>query len=113
MMANVGAKLLSNLNWMFGSRKPDVYAFGAVDEFRQYFTTPDGMLDSGFYRGKDDFIFTQAELINVRPEPIQVYLQFDVEYVPGKAKRLASTSFTSATGMSYRFLGFNISLTGS
>ena len=105
MAANIGGKLMSGLNWMYGSRKPDVYAFGAVDEFRQYFTTPDGKLDSGFYRGKDDFIFTQAELINIRPEPIKVYLQFDVEFVPGKARRIASTSFASATGMFYVALG--------
>jgi hypothetical protein len=111
MAASFGTKALSSLNWIFGSRNQDVFAFGAVDEFRQYFTTPDGILDSGFYRGPDDYIFTQAELINIRPEPVQVYLQFDVEYVPGKSKRLAVTSFSSATGMFHYPASVNTILT--
>ncbi|QDS73618.1 hypothetical protein FKW77_001891, partial [Venturia effusa] len=64
MAAKIGGKAFSALNWLFGSSKPDVFAFGAVDEFRQFFTTQDGSLNSGFYRGKDDFIYTQAELVN-------------------------------------------------
>lgn len=101
MIASVGSKAMSGLNWIFGNRKPDVFAFGAVDEFRQWFTTPDGLLDSGFYRGPDDFFFAQAELINIRPEPVKIYLQFDTEFIDGKAKRLATTSFTSATGTGF------------
>lgn len=74
-----------------------VYGFGAVDEFRQYFTTPDGKFDSGLHRGADDWLLYQAEIVNYKPEPQEVYLQFDVEHVPGQVGQPASTQFTSAT----------------
>jgi hypothetical protein len=97
MLMNAGMSLMSNLNWMTGSKKPDIFAFGAVDEFRQLFTTEDGKMDSGFYRGPKDVMFAQAELINYRPEAQKVWLQFDIEFVPGKAAKNAATMFASAT----------------
>jgi hypothetical protein len=99
-MMNAGMGAMSSLNWITGAKKPDIFAFGAVDEFRQWFTTPDGSMDSGFYRGPNDMMFAQAEIINYRPEPQKVYLQFDIEFVAGKAKKNAATMFASATSLS-------------
>ncbi|KAF2404354.1 hypothetical protein EJ06DRAFT_518776 [Trichodelitschia bisporula] len=75
---------------------------GAVDEFRQWYTTPDGQLKAGFYIKNDEFIM-QAELVNYHPEPQNVFLQMDIEWVPGKygpdasQATLAATSCDSAT----------------
>lgn len=74
-----------------------VFGFGAVDEFTQWFTTPDGKFNSGFYLGKKDKMLMQAEIVNYRSEPQKVFLQFDVEYLPGKVGSEAVTAFTSTT----------------
>jgi hypothetical protein len=57
---------------------------GAVDEFVDYFTTPDGQLDSGYYIPKNTTFFMFGEIINYMKEGQKVYLQADLEYVPGK-----------------------------
>jgi hypothetical protein len=76
-----------------------IFGFGAVDEFRQLFTAPDGKFDSGFYFGQTDKLFFQAEVVNYRKEPQKLFLQFDVEHVPGKAGKDAMTTFLSTTGI--------------
>jgi hypothetical protein len=49
-----------------GKMRASIFGFGAVDEFRQMWTTPDGKFDSGFYLAKDDKLFMQAEIVNYR-----------------------------------------------
>jgi hypothetical protein len=75
-----------------------VFGFGAVDEFKQLWTTPDGKFDSGYYLGKNDKMLMQAEIVNYNKISKSVYLQFDVEYVPGKVGKPAATSFITTTG---------------
>jgi hypothetical protein len=82
----------------------EIFGFGAVDEFKQLFTTANGKFDSGFYFGRNDKLFFQAEVVNYLKEPQKVYLQMDVEYVAGKVGRDATTSFVSTT--SAQFLPF-------
>jgi hypothetical protein len=69
---------------------------GAVDGFTQYYTTPDGKFNSGYYI-KDDTFIMQAELVNYRKEPQKVYIQMDIEYVPGKVGSDATQSTLAAT----------------
>jgi hypothetical protein len=91
----------SMLGGFFGNNKPkqemSIFGFGAVDEFKQWFTTPDGKFDSGFYLAKDDLMLLQAELVNYRKEEQKVFLQIDVEYVDGKSPKSAATTFATAT----------------
>jgi len=75
-----------------------VFSFGAVDEFKQLWTTPDGKFNSGYYLGKKDKLLMQAEIVNYNKDSKQVYLQYDIEYVKGKAGKPATTSFITTTG---------------
>jgi hypothetical protein len=74
-----------------------ILGFGAVDEFKQMFTSADGKFDSGFYLGPKDKQFYQAEAVNYRKEPQSIYLQMDTEYQPGNPRNDAQTSFTTTT----------------
>jgi len=93
------AQGLQGIQGFFGAKtRAAIFGFGAVDEFRQMWTTPDGKFDSGFYLAKDDKLLLQAELVNYRKEAQQLWLQADVEWVPGKVGRSAYTTIGSATG---------------
>lgn len=81
-----------------------VFSFGAVDEFKQFWTTKDGKFDSGYYLGANDKILLQAEMTNLSKGPKEVYLQFDVEYLPGKVGSPATTTFISTTSKFYFML---------
>lgn len=74
-----------------------IFIGGAVDDFTQLYTTPDGKFQSGYYVGKNDFAM-QAEMINYRKEEQKVYMQIDLEYVPGKQGGEAQQSVLSAVG---------------
>jgi len=41
---------------------------GAVDEFTQYFTTPDGKFESGYMLGSQDKFAVMGKVINYRKE---------------------------------------------
>ena len=71
-----------------------------MDEFKQRFLTVDSTskLQSGHYLGNDDKTFFQGELINYTKTPQRLYLQIDVEYMPGKQGNGAFVSFSSVTG---------------
>jgi hypothetical protein len=56
---------------------------GAVDEFTDFYTTQDGKMNSGYYIPQNIKAQMSGEIINYRKEPQQVYIQFDLEYVPG------------------------------
>lgn len=98
MMDSIMGAFGSFTHRFLGAKKTSVFGFGAVDEFKQHFTTPDGKFDSGFYRQPKDQLFVQAEVVNYREEAQNIYLQADVEFVPGKVGKMATTSFSSATG---------------
>jgi hypothetical protein len=83
--------------WLTNILNLEIFGFGAVDEFKQLFTTANGKFDSGFYFGQKDKLFFQAEVVNYRKQPQNVYIQMDVEYVPGRVGREASTAFVSTT----------------
>lgn len=71
---------------------------GAVDGFTQYYTTPDGKFESGYQIQNSNFMM-QAEMVNYRPEQQKVYIQVDIEYMPGKWGSDASQATLAATGM--------------
>jgi hypothetical protein len=77
---------------------------GAVDEFTQFYTTPDGKFESGFMLGKEDRFAMMGEVINYRNEKQDVFVQFDLEWVEGRVGADISKASLSATGMLFSFL---------
>jgi hypothetical protein len=75
-------------------------AMAAVDEYTQWYTTPDGKYDSGMYIDPKDRFFFQAELINYKAVAQEVYFQIDMEWVDGKVGRHATYTPISVTGCS-------------
>jgi hypothetical protein len=67
------------------------------DEFTQFYTTPDGKFNSGYYIKDNDFAL-QAEIINYRSTEQSVYIQTDLEYLPGKVGSDAEQGILSAVG---------------
>jgi hypothetical protein len=57
-----------------GSLSPFMGA--GVDDFTQYYTTPDGKYPSGYYI-KDDTFLMQLELVNYKEVPQKVYVQME------------------------------------
>jgi hypothetical protein len=78
-------------------------AMATVDEYTQWFTSPDGKFPSGHYIDPTDRFFVQAEAINYRNEPQEIYLQMDLEWVKGKAGKHATFSPISVTGRSIAY----------
>jgi hypothetical protein len=66
-----------------GNTKVASFVGGAVDEFVDYFTTPDGKFNSGFYIPVGAKAMMSGEVINYRREPQTVYVRLDLEWVPG------------------------------
>jgi hypothetical protein len=71
---------------------------GAVDEFIDYYTTPDGKFNSGYYIPPKISAMMSGEIINYLKEPQEVYIQFDVEFVPGKVGTEAVKTAISVEG---------------
>ena len=69
-----------------------------LDEYTQWFTSPDGKFDSCVYVTLKDRFFMQGEVINYNPKPQDVYIQMDMEYVDGKVGQYATTTPVSVTG---------------
>jgi hypothetical protein len=57
---------------------------GAVDEFVDYFTTPDGKVNSGYYIPAASKAMMSGEVINYLKSQQTVYIRLDLEWVPGK-----------------------------
>jgi len=75
-----------------------IFGFAAVDEFKQLFTTPDGKFDSGYYLGQDDRLLLQGEIINYLPQPQKIFLQMDIEYMPGRVGKETATTISNVQG---------------
>jgi hypothetical protein len=75
-------------------------AMAAVDEYVQWYTTPDGKFDSGMYIDARDKFFFQAELVNYKMVSQDVYFQIDAEWVEGKVGTHATYTPISVTGCS-------------
>jgi hypothetical protein len=71
---------------------------GAVDEFTDYYTTPDGKFPSGYYIPTGIKATMSGEIINYLKEPQQVYIQFDMEYLPGRVGTEAVKAAVSVEG---------------
>jgi hypothetical protein len=75
----------------------NVFIGGAVDNFTQMYTTPNGLFNSGYYIKENNFMM-QAEMINYRKEEQIVYVETDIEYVLGKQGSDSEQGVLSATG---------------
>lgn len=73
-------------------------SMATVDEYTQWFTTKDGEFPSGHYVDPSDRFFIQAEALNYLQVPQQIYIQVDLEYVPGKVEKHATWTPLSVTG---------------
>lgn len=74
------------------------------DEASNMFTTPDGTFNAGFQLGPQPKIAMQAELVNYRVEPQQVFVVVEYEHVPTTATTSqvadSAVSLFSVTGCS-------------
>ena len=71
---------------------------GAVDEFTDLYTTPDGKFDSGYYVPPGVRASMSGEIINYLKEEQKVYIQFDLEFVPGHVGQEAVKAALSVEG---------------
>jgi hypothetical protein len=71
---------------------------GAVDEFTVWYTSEDSKTDSGYYISNHTTMAVQAEVVNYKPTPQQIYLTMDIEYLPGKVGRDAMSTLLTVTG---------------
>lgn len=79
-----------------------LFGNAAVDEFQQWFASPDGTgAESGYYISPDDYFLMQAEMINYTKEKKEVYLRFDYEYVKGKVGKESTMAVLSTLGESF------------
>jgi hypothetical protein len=96
------------LPWYLCDEKKDLGAIKSagfivtgVDEAANYFTSPDGTFNSGYWIGENQNKFVMnAELTNYRDHGIDVYVTLEVEYVPARIEGWsdASVSLLSVTG---------------
>lgn len=70
--------------WGLTPARPQLIVGGAEDKGDNYFTSPDGMFNSGFYVGPDDRLMVTAEAVNYSNEPKDIYSLIEIEYVPGR-----------------------------
>jgi hypothetical protein len=70
---------------------------GIQDDFTQFYTTPDGKFPSGYYV-KDNNFMMQTEIINYKKTEQKVYVEIEVEYMPGKIGGDAEQGVLSAVG---------------
>jgi hypothetical protein len=61
-----------------------IFAGGAEDGSKITYTTPSGDFNSGYYVGPSDNILLQADIVNSLSVPQTVYIDVDIEYVPGR-----------------------------
>jgi len=59
-------------------------AIGGVDEAHQWFTSLDGKYQSGHYIDPTDKFLLQFEAINYKKEDQKVYVDLELEWVPGR-----------------------------
>jgi hypothetical protein len=84
-----------------GATKAAGFIVTGVDEAANYFTSPDGKFNSGYWIGENQNKFVmKSELTNYRDHGIDVYVTLEVEYVPGRIEGWsdASVSLLSVTG---------------
>lgn len=82
--------------------KPSLFTGGAEDKGDNFFTTPDGTFNSGYYVAAQDRVMVTSEIINYKDAPVKVFSEVELEYVPGRirdAQEVNIQSF-SVTGCS-------------
>jgi hypothetical protein len=79
---------------------------GAVDSFVDYFTTPDGRFDSGYYMPKGSKLFMSGEVINYLKLEQKVFVRLDLEWVPGKQGTDAIKTALNVEGCDFQHTQF-------
>ena len=86
-----------------------IFMAGATEEGNTRFTSVDGKFNSGFYLGKDDKINMGIDVVNYNNVSRTVYVEADMEYVPGQMKdALPSAQQVINLGMCSGFNGVDI-----
>jgi hypothetical protein len=65
---------------------------GSEDKGDVYYSTPDGLFDSGYYIGKDDMIVFGGDVVNYNLEQRTVFSVTEMEFIKGKQKGFLETS---------------------
>ena len=65
------------------------------DASTELFTTKDGKFDSGFYIGASDRIFQFSEIVNYSNVTRSVFVETELEFVPGKPKGWMDASISA------------------
>jgi hypothetical protein len=97
------ASLLGKLDLNIGS---GAFAGAAVDEFVDYFTDTKGKINSGYYIPPKANALMSGEVINYIKSPQQVYLQLDIEWVPGKVGANAMKTPLNVEGCDFTHSAF-------
>lgn len=86
-----------------------LFVGGSEDKGAQYFTTPDGKFNSGYYIGKKDRILMGGDVVNYTNKTQTVFAEVEVEYVDGKVAGLMETGQHSVSvGMCDGVAGTNL-----
>jgi hypothetical protein len=64
--------------------------------------TADGSIEGGYWVSKGDSFGVWADLVNLNKEPKQLYLTYDLEYLPGHVGTDSQGSLISVTGCAAR-----------
>jgi hypothetical protein len=70
---------------------PDIIIGVGEERSRILFTDPNGGTKSGYYVKPDDTITLVLELMNTLPKARDVYVDLDVEYLPGKQRDFSNS----------------------
>jgi hypothetical protein len=77
----------------FNSLSPgSLFIGGSEDKYGGYFTTPDGVVNSGYYIGQKDKLILNGDVINYDDDTKTVYTLNEIEYIPGKVAGMSEAS---------------------
>ena len=78
---------------MFQLKVPiNVFMGGAADTTSNFYTTPDGKFNSGYFLSNTSDVLQMIDIVNYNNEPRTVYTVSEMEYVPGKATNLLAAN---------------------
>jgi hypothetical protein len=81
------------------SKLPPLFLAGAANEYWVWYTSPNGKENSGYHISpKGGNFAVQSEIVNYKDTPQQVYLTFDLEFLPGEVGRDSLFTMLVVTG---------------
>jgi hypothetical protein len=78
-----------------------LFLWGGNDGSNVRYSATDATIKSGYYIKNNTFAMT-ADIINYNDDKKEVYVTFEIEYVPGRVGTDAASTLLSVTGCSFR-----------